>query len=60
MVAHNSSHYECSFEEMKGALEVIKSISHIDRDQFDELFKRREEPTIVPVRCASGRFAFVE
>lgn len=60
VIAHNSDHYLCNYDEMTSALDVVKSVSHIDEQQFLTLFKKRCEPVLVPVKTASGKFAFVE
>lgn len=60
VVGHNSDHYLSDYREMNLALDVIKSVAHIDEEQFKSLFIKRTEPSIVPVRTSTGKFALVE
>lgn len=55
----NALHYETSFDEMEACHNFIVAMSHINKEQFAEMFQYRTETALIPVETPNGQ-DFVE
>lgn len=58
VIALNSAHYKTDYSEMQSCFDVINSISHIDEEQFHEVFRLRREESVIPTK-RDGEWEFI-
>jgi len=54
VICCNAAQYQTSSDEMTACLDTIKSISHLNKEQFFEQFLRREEQGVIPTVSKFG------
>lgn len=50
IVGGNALSYKTNYDEMQATFDIIKRFAHINKEQFVERFKYREETSVIPVR----------